>query len=132
MNYYWDFGNGTTSTLVSPSVTFAPGTYTVTLIATGNFGCSDTVTQVIKVGADNKYCALSNASFTVNAATQCLATNSVVFTSNNTFWLQASSHVNWSTGREPYDPFTCELSSEQFKRDLYFDGKLEYDLTSYN
>lgn len=84
MNYYWDFGNGTTSTLVSPSVTFAAGTYIVRLIATGNFGCSDTVTQVIKVGADNKYCALPNASFTVNAATQCLATNNVVFTSNNT------------------------------------------------
>lgn len=55
-----------------------------------------------------------------------------IFTSNNTFWLQTSSHVNFVTGRAPHDPFTCERSSEQFKRDLYFDGKLEYDLTDYD
>jgi hypothetical protein len=55
-----------------------------------------------------------------------------VFTSNNTFWLQASSHVNWQTGRAPYDPFTCQRSSDQFQRDLSFNGKTEYDLTQYD
>jgi PKD repeat protein len=84
LNYYWDFGNGTSSTLVNPSVTFTPGTYTIKLIATGNFGCSDTVTKVIKVGADSNYCVLPNANFTVNPATQCLATNKVMFRSTNT------------------------------------------------
>ncbi len=95
MNYYWDFGNGTSSTLVSPSVTFAPGTYTVTLIATGNFGCSDTVSKVIKVDAANKYCALPNASFTINAATQCLAANNFVFTGNNT---ESNVIYDWAFG----------------------------------
>ena len=32
-SWLWDFGNGQTSTLQNPSITFAAGTYTVTLIA---------------------------------------------------------------------------------------------------
>ena len=39
--YSWDFGNGTTSTLVDPVVTFDNGTYTVTLTAYDENGNSD-------------------------------------------------------------------------------------------
>jgi gliding motility-associated-like protein len=38
-NYYWDFGDGATSTLEEPTHTFAPGHYTITLIASGPTGC---------------------------------------------------------------------------------------------
>nr|WP_321234185.1 PKD domain-containing protein [uncultured Psychroserpens sp.] len=41
-NYSWDFGNGTTSTLVDPVVTFENGTYIVTLTAFDVNGNSDT------------------------------------------------------------------------------------------
>ncbi len=41
--YLWDFGDGDTSTLYNPSHTYLnSGTYTASLIATNEFGCSDT------------------------------------------------------------------------------------------
>lgn len=46
--YAWDFGDASGSTAASPShVYISSGTYTVTLIATGSNGCSDTTMQVI-------------------------------------------------------------------------------------
>jgi len=50
----WNFGDGATSTLQNPSHTYtALGNYTVTLIATGANGCSDSITknQFVKVQA---------------------------------------------------------------------------------
>ena len=45
--FFWDFGNGQTSTAENPTVTYSqPGTYTVKLIAQINEGeCADTITQ---------------------------------------------------------------------------------------
>ncbi len=53
-SYYWEFGDGKTSTLKAPTHTYAnmPGEYAVTLIATSNFGCKDTTTIHIKVIED--------------------------------------------------------------------------------
>jgi len=45
----WDFGNGQTSTDQNPTATWAPGTYTIQLIATTVEGCQDTVTQNLTV-----------------------------------------------------------------------------------
>ena len=46
----WDFGDGSTSTVVNPTHVYtAAGTYTVTLIATNTYGCSDTATDTITV-----------------------------------------------------------------------------------
>jgi gliding motility-associated-like protein len=43
MNYLWDFGDGTTSTAISPTHTFtAAGTYTIKLTATNASGCTST------------------------------------------------------------------------------------------
>lgn len=43
--YNWDFGDGITSTAISPAHTYAlPGLYTVQLIASNFLGCSDTAT----------------------------------------------------------------------------------------
>lgn len=40
IGYVWDFGNGETSTVNQPVITFdGPSTYTVTLTATNQFGC---------------------------------------------------------------------------------------------
>ncbi|MBR0073577.1 MAG: PKD domain-containing protein, partial [Bacteroidales bacterium] len=46
-SYFWDFGNGQTSTAENPVVTYSqPGTYTVKLIARINDGeCADTITH---------------------------------------------------------------------------------------
>lgn len=47
-HYWWDFGDGNTSTEVNPTYQyFKTGTYDVCLIATTQFGCQDTVCQTV-------------------------------------------------------------------------------------
>ena len=43
VSYWWDFGDGNTSSLPNPTHTFAAGSYTITLIITTAGGCTDTV-----------------------------------------------------------------------------------------
>lgn len=49
--YQWNFGDGSgTSTLTNPSYVYTtPGTYTVTLIATSNEGCTDTISHQVTI-----------------------------------------------------------------------------------
>lgn len=45
-NYFWDFGNGTTSTEKNPATTFIDrGSYSISLIISDSHGCRDTVTK---------------------------------------------------------------------------------------
>jgi len=53
VSYLWDFGDGNTSTLTSPSHTYnTAGVFTTSLIAYGAGPCNDTVTQTITILAD--------------------------------------------------------------------------------
>lgn len=48
--YEWDFGDGNTSTMVHPNNVYVnPGTYLVTLIATDEKGCKDTIQKYITI-----------------------------------------------------------------------------------
>ncbi len=50
LSYVWDFGDGTNSDLVSPEHYYSEeGYYTVGLIATTNYGCSDTLYHVVQI-----------------------------------------------------------------------------------
>ncbi len=50
VNYAWDFGDGTTSSNIEPTHTYAAsGTYTVSLEATSANGCTDSTGQVVVV-----------------------------------------------------------------------------------
>jgi len=50
LSWNWSFGNGQTSTQQNPIMNYTnPGQYSVTLIATGPGGCSDTITQIVNV-----------------------------------------------------------------------------------
>ncbi len=50
ITWYWDFGDGTTSTVENPIHTYPnAGTYIITQIVTGPSGCADTVTKVIVI-----------------------------------------------------------------------------------
>ena len=48
--FYWNFGDGGTSSLQSPTYTFPDsGTFIVTLIVSNSFNCSDTTNTVVTV-----------------------------------------------------------------------------------
>jgi gliding motility-associated-like protein len=50
--WFWDFGDGTTSTLQNPLHSYnAMGNYTVSLMVTNGGGCTDTIYQSISIGA---------------------------------------------------------------------------------
>jgi PKD repeat protein len=66
VDYVWDFGNGTSSTLVNPAVVYSsPGSYIITLSAINAAGCTETVTETIEVIAPPV------AQFSVNTQTGC-------------------------------------------------------------
>ncbi|MEL6835761.1 MAG: PKD domain-containing protein [Bacteroidota bacterium] len=47
-DYFWDFGNGSTSTFFEPLAEYtAPGAYEISFIASNDFGCPDTTSQSI-------------------------------------------------------------------------------------
>lgn len=48
-SWSWDFGNGTNSTSQSPTATFSPGSYQVTLTASNAGGCTNQLTQTVNV-----------------------------------------------------------------------------------
>lgn len=66
VTYYWDFGNGDTSTVQNPpSITYInDSTYIVTLIACNAGGCCDTISQTVLVES-NSICSFANV-FTPN------------------------------------------------------------------
>jgi gliding motility-associated-like protein len=76
--YFWEFGDGDTTSVVSPTHTYGNnGTYTATLIVTNSFGCSDTMQLPVQVngppvavaGPDVTICIGSNATLTANGGT---------------------------------------------------------------
>ncbi|MEO7265921.1 MAG: PKD domain-containing protein, partial [Ferruginibacter sp.] len=53
-SYFWDFGDGGTSTSATPTHIFAAGVYDITLIITTASGCTDTVIVTSGIRAGNK------------------------------------------------------------------------------
>jgi gliding motility-associated-like protein len=63
LRYFWDFGDGTTDTIADPVHNYVTeGNYPVQLIITDQYGCRDTVAQIIHV-------APPHAGFTVSDTT---------------------------------------------------------------
>jgi PKD repeat protein len=55
LTYYWDFGDGSTGTGVSPTHTYAAaGTYTVSLTVTDDNGAPNTATTIADIGGPNR------------------------------------------------------------------------------
>lgn len=78
----WDFGDGTTSSLLNPTHTYtSSGTYLVTLIS-GNSPCTDTTSQQITVNQG------FNATFTYNTdCNQSITTQSTTAGASNYSWI---------------------------------------------
>ncbi|MFY8089977.1 MAG: PKD domain-containing protein, partial [Chitinophagaceae bacterium] len=97
-SYTWSFGDGSFSTLASPTKTYATfGTYTVKLIASNASGCIDSVSQIISLSSKPA------ASFTVNSLSQCLDNNRFSFTNNSTAELGAAYYWTFGDGTVSQD-----------------------------
>jgi PKD repeat protein len=87
VGYLWDFGNGTTSTMNNPSVTYSTfNQYPISLVASNIYGCKDTVTDIYNV-----YQPLV-ASFSSDVQSGCEPLN-VTFTP-----FQSGNIYNWNFG----------------------------------
>ncbi len=72
IKYSWDFGDGSTSTLASPSRTYAaPGTFTIVLTATDVWGKAGTATRTVTITEP----ASNNAPTAVIASGTCTTVN---------------------------------------------------------
>lgn len=86
----WDFGDGGTSTLTSPTYSYAAtGIYDVKLRIQDPFGCADSITKAAYIRID-----VPNASFTVSDSVSSCAPLEVQFTNTSTFY----SSVLWDFG----------------------------------
>lgn len=80
INYNWQFGDGSNSSLVSPTKSYSvSGVYSALLIGTSDKGCTDSARKNIRVYATPK------ADFQLTSATpQCLRTNLFTLTNKST------------------------------------------------
>lgn len=82
----WNFGDGTTSTVVNPGKTYAAaGTYTVSLTVTDNQGASNTATRSVTVGSDGGL-AECTASRTDELGRNCSRSNLSASTGNTRYF----------------------------------------------
>ncbi|MBL6962730.1 MAG: PKD domain-containing protein [Bacteroidetes bacterium] len=101
LNYYWDFGNGDTSTSANPSVTYGSAdTFAVSLIAYSSLGCQDTSFLDLIVHPSPV------SDFVINKDTQCFSLNYFVY-SNNSFISTGIMSHHWDFG----DSNTSNLTS---------------------
>ncbi|MEL6191098.1 MAG: PKD domain-containing protein [Bacteroidota bacterium] len=88
-NYLWDFGDGNTSTVETPSHTYiANGTYDVTLTVSDANGCSAVETKTTFIEIDNPI-----AAFTLSGTNACVG-QSVDFFNNST----GADSYSWTFG----------------------------------
>lgn len=83
MQYYWDLGDGHTSTLVNPVEEYADSSsYVVKLVVTSDQGCVDSISKLMPTGevvSESDPLAI----FIVNTATQCKNSNLFKFTNRS-------------------------------------------------
>jgi len=79
LTYEWEFGNGNTSTLTSPTEVYAGhGDYLVQLIATSTYSCKDTQRVGVLVHPE------PSAAFGINDPSQCERGNNFIYTNGST------------------------------------------------
>ncbi len=95
MNNFWRFGDGSISSVLSPTKTYTSnGSYRVTLISTSNDGCIDSISKYITVYPK------PTPSFSLNGSVLC-AKSSIVF-SNSTTLSQGTLSFVWEFGDGTY------------------------------
>ncbi len=92
LNYFWDFGDGTTSTFINPTKTFfANGTYHITLKVTSSEGKINSLTQAVKI-SKSEY--LSAFNFNIDP----LNFNSIIFSNSSSIGEGVTYEWNFGDG----------------------------------
>ncbi len=98
MDYLWDFGDGTTSTLINPAKAYyAAGTYTVKLVVTSDGGCKDSTSQTVTVAVGS----LTSSFNITSISTQCLSGNSFTFSNSSSSGSGVTYSWNFGSGASP-------------------------------
>ena len=113
-SYSWNFGDGTSSSMISPEhIYVAPGVYTVSLTATNTTGCTSTNNQIITV---------KNSATAINTVTE----NGVSLWSNNdniyVDFTNSGTEVNAVI--KIYDVLGQELSEDKFNLNGLYQKKI--------
>lgn len=107
-SYFWDFGDGITSQLESPTHTYAEGVYTLKYYAISSDGCVD---SVISPAAIAVYPA-PHAAFSWEPVYPSVLTPIVTF-DNNTFPRPAGTHFLWEIQYNPDNPLSVETLTDE-------------------
>jgi PKD repeat protein len=108
-SWAWAFGDNTTDTAKDPSHSYTTaGTFQISLVATTDQGCNDSRQRSVTLHP------MPVASMTINNSTQCLSTNSFIFT--NTSSISSGSIANFNLtfgdgGSDNQSPATHVYSS---------------------
>ncbi len=108
----WDFGDGNTSTAVSPSHTYpTPGTYTAELTVTDNLGATGTDTVAITVNPNQAPTAVATATPDTGQAPLSVSFSSALSTDNDgsiVSWFWDFGGGNQSTAANPNYTFATD------------------------
>ncbi|RYE20999.1 MAG: PKD domain-containing protein, partial [Sphingobacteriales bacterium] len=109
LNYFWNFGDGTSSTVKTPTHKYSTGgNYDVRLVVVNTAGCADTVTNTIRVNykplaafAATKGCAGQNVTFSNSSSIggDSIASYIWNFGDGTTSTTKNTSHIYASAGR---------------------------------
>ncbi|MFN5323585.1 MAG: PKD domain-containing protein [Bacteroidota bacterium] len=110
VSWFWDFGDGNTSTLQNPTHIYAnPGTYNVSLTITTSNGCSYTTVQNFAANFQPLYADPNGTILSLNPPTLAFQANSIgatawtwIFGDGDTSYVQDPTHVYPANGG-PYD-----------------------------
>ncbi|MEA3496940.1 MAG: PKD domain-containing protein, partial [Bacteroidota bacterium] len=116
LSYYWDFGDGDTSTSKNPSHSFATSdTFQVKLLVYSGEGCPDSITKTVYVFP------MPNSVFSINDSAQCYYGNSYVFSNSSNISTGSISYL-WNFGDSDTSTFTNPTHS--YTSDDTFNVKL--------
>lgn len=112
MTFQWDLGNGNSSTVSAPSTTYPAGTFDVTLTATSQFGCANTITKPVTFSGPT---TVIKAPDTVCLNTQITFVNDGSVTPQKALWDfgngQQATTINGNTVYTLPGDYTVKLSN---------------------
>jgi PKD repeat protein len=118
LTYQWSFGDGAGSVGTSPRARYnTSGSYRVGLFTKTDFGCSDSMFQMVYVNPDPQ------ALFSVNDLTQCLRRNSFSFT-NNTLLASGTYSTLWNLG-DASSLITTKDASYAYAHDGFYVARMK-------